>query len=91
VEVLRDGRVLSRAYPVVGLPDAWLIYEYEQKLARLESARGAGGPFATDRLIYDGLGIYKERLHFLNWLNGYTGLKTLRTENLHDWLASHHE
>jgi hypothetical protein len=33
VEILREGQVISQAYPVVGLPDAWLIYEYERKLA----------------------------------------------------------
>jgi hypothetical protein len=91
VEILRDGEVVSQAYPVVGLPDALLIYEYERKLANARHDTIVKTELKPYRLIYDGLGIYDDRLLFLNWLNDYTGLKTLRTEHLNSWLVPHEQ
>ena len=91
VEILREGQVISQAYPVVGLPDALLIYEYERKLAGPQREGKLRDEFKPYRLIYDGLGIYENRLRHLTWLNEYTGLKTLRTEHLHQWLTSHEQ
>ncbi|MFO0956395.1 MAG: hypothetical protein U0800_02880 [Isosphaeraceae bacterium] len=91
VQILREGRVVSEAVPVVGLPDARLIYDQERQLMAGLSQAPSVDLFKPYRLIFDGLGILEDRLQFLNWLNKNSELKTLRTEQLREWLANHEQ
>ena len=89
VEILRQGQVISTALPIIGLPDASVIYEQER---RLREGKGCPTPvrdFGACRVLFDGLGILDERIKQLSWLNDNLQLKTLRTELLKDWLKKH--
>jgi TIR domain len=87
--ILKDEEAIATLYPIVGLPDALAIEEFEQKVAGAGDRRSAmrPGDFGPYRIVYDGLGILDERLRHLTWLNSQLFLKTLRTELLNDWLA----
>ena len=32
VEILKSGQVIFTAYPIIGLPDAWVIYEQQRRI-----------------------------------------------------------
>ena len=101
VTLRRGKKTLARVYPIVGLPDAWLINEFERKIAArwkgpkaragsaAPPARGSSRRLKNDWIVYDGLGIIEERLSHLNWLNESLRPRSLRTELLSDWLKSH--
>jgi hypothetical protein len=89
VAILKKGQVISTAYPIIGLPDAWVIYEQER---RIREGKGGAAPVSdlgACRILYDGLGILVDRLQHLGWLNDHVELKTVRTELLQDWLKTH--
>ena len=87
VEILKQGRVISTALPIIGLPDASVIYEQER---RLLEGKGGATPVSDFgcQILYDGLGILDDRIKQLGWLNDHLQLKTLRTELLKDWLKT---
>ena len=90
VEILRRGQVISTAYPIIGLPDAWAIYEQQRRILAGKSGATPVTDFVgASRILYDGLGILEDRLKHLGWLNDNLQLKTLRTELLQDWLKTH--
>ena len=89
VEIQRGDRIIATAYPLIGLPDAWVIDEHERRIAGEHRETMQAGDFGPYRIIFDGLGILDERLKHLTWLNNHLYLKTLRTELLQDWLTSH--
>ena len=83
VQILQNGKVISTAFPIMGLPDSSVIYEYERKL---KTGEIPVSDFGVYRILYDGLGIMDNRLNQLGWLNDHVQLKTLRTELLNNWL-----
>jgi hypothetical protein len=89
VQILKQGQVISTAIPIIGLPDAWVIYEQERRLLEGTGDSAPVNDFGAYRVVYDGLGILDDRLKQLGWLNDSLQLKTLRTELLKDWLESH--
>jgi len=89
VAILKRGQVISTAYPIIGLPDAWVIYEQERRIRECKGGAAPVSDFGTCRILYDGLGILDDRLKHLVWLNDHVGLKTVRTELLEDWLKTH--
>ncbi|MFI5460581.1 MAG: toll/interleukin-1 receptor domain-containing protein [Isosphaerales bacterium] len=91
VEILKDGRVISTFFPIVGLPDAWVIYEQERRILEGKGGATPAGDIGVYRVLYDGLGILDDRLKHLRWLNDNLQLKTLRTEHLQDWLKTHEQ
>ncbi len=86
VQILREGTLLATTYPIVGLPDAWVINERERELVGTVQQSGKTHDLGPHRIVYDALGILDERLEHLNWLNRHLLLKTVRTELLRDWL-----
>jgi hypothetical protein len=71
--------------PVVGIPDAWLLYQEQLGLDRLRlGVRGVDDATIMAlvkrggvRVIYDGLGVRKGRADHIIWLNGHLPLGTL--------------
>ena len=88
VEILRRGQVIFTAYPIIGLPDASVIYEQERRLLEGKGGATPVSDFGACRILYDGLGILDDRIKQLGWLNDHLQLKTLRTELLKDWLKT---
>ncbi|MGA9925047.1 MAG: toll/interleukin-1 receptor domain-containing protein [Isosphaeraceae bacterium] len=88
VEILKQGRVISTALPIIGLPDASVIYEQERRLLEGKGGATPVSDFDACRILYDGLGILDDRIKQLGWLNDHLQLKTLRTELLKDWLKT---
>ena len=71
--------------PIVGIPDAWLLYQEQLGLDRLR-LRVRGVDDATImalvkrggvRVIYDGLGVRKGRADHIIWLNDHLPLGTI--------------
>jgi len=89
VAILKKGQVISTAYPIMGLPDAWVIYEQERRIVEGKGGVTPVSDLGVYRIVYDGLGILDDRLKHLSWLNDHVELKTLRTELLQDWLKTH--
>jgi len=89
VEILKEGHVISTVFPIIGLPDAWVIYEQERRIVEGKGGVTPVSDLGVYRIVYDGLGILDDRLKHLSWLNDHVELKTLRTELLQDWLKTH--
>src|SRR5262249_28502208 len=83
VQFLKEGKCVGTAHPVIGLPSAWNIFEFDQEL---DKEQADPGMFKEHCLVYDGLGIRANRLGHLDWLNKQLRLRTLKAQLLGDWL-----
>src|SRR5208337_254455 len=54
VEILRRGQVIFTAYPIIGLPDAWVIYEQQRRILAGKSGATPVTDFGAYRILYDG-------------------------------------
>ena len=83
-EASGDSPILGLALPIIGLPDAWSIYQSEKDLKKLAEREDRRDYVQIKdlltsnsvRIVYDGLGEQSDRAAHLGWLNHGLPLKT---------------
>lgn len=78
IELRRNNLCIAEVYPVVGVPNAEVVQQYETQHDRQK--------LSTTRIIYTGLGIHPEYAKHLEWLNRSHSLMTNQVDLLEDWL-----
>ena len=79
IEVYRDGEVVGRVIPFVGLPDAPAIQSHEEQIKT---------DLNKTRIIFDGLGMHQDWEQHLVWLNSNLSLNAIQIARLDDWLET---
>jgi hypothetical protein len=80
IELLRQGSVVARVIPLVGLPDALAIHDHEGFL-------GTSSDWKQVRVTFNGLGMAPSWGKHLDWLNERERLVATQVDQLRDWMA----
>jgi len=78
IELYRNNQQIGIVFPVIGLPDASIVQQYEVNIAN--------NPHAEKRIIYDGYGMEPEYSEHLEWLNNFLDLPTCQLDFVDDWV-----